>query len=72
MAGSTNNKKKDYPPRTFVKEQKDGPPLTRTVTTPATEVAATYDGFTEQPAVKASGGSSGGGSNTGKQASSAS
>jgi hypothetical protein len=75
MAGSTSNKKKtDYPARTFVKTDKDGTKLTRTVTTPATEVAAKFDGFLEEAGGgKTSGGNTGGGgSSTGKQVSSAS
>jgi hypothetical protein len=56
------NAKKDFPPRTFVKEMPDGSKLTRTVTGPSTEVAAKFDGFVEQTgSTKTSGGSSGGG-----------
>ena len=66
-------KKTDFPARTFVKTEKDGTKLTRTVTTPSTEVAAKYDGFLEEAgSAKAPGGNTGGGSNTGKQTSSAS
>lgn len=69
MAGK---QKTDYPPRTFVKEQKDGPPLTRTVTTPSTEVAATYDGYAEQATGSKTPAGPGGGATAGKQPSSSS
>jgi hypothetical protein len=51
--------KEDFPARTFVKELPDGTKLTRTVTRPDTEVAATFDGFVEKTSAKSSGGSAG-------------
>lgn len=50
--------KDEFPPRTFVKELRDGTKLTRTVTRPNTEVAAKFDGFVEQAGGKSSSSSS--------------